>query len=133
VEPIRFGPTHYNVLNIPKRVANDLTARLGGTWNTYENHPFPYWLDDISVDFWGEFGRGNPIGRIRGWKVARELITRNQLGLPICYIRWRGRIWHPKSGWYKFNPDGIDHNDHVHVTFDLPSQTSGGWCPWRGN
>lgn len=128
-----FGPTHYNVLPIVRRVSDELVDHYGGTWNTYEDHPEPYWLDDISVDHWGPMGRGNPIGAVRGWRIARSIIRRNRLGLPVCYIRYRGRIWHPRSGWYRFNPDGIGHYDHVHVTYDFPSQTSGGVCPWRGN
>jgi hypothetical protein len=128
-----FGPTHYNVLPAVKTEADRLVARNGGTWNTYTDHPMPYWLDDISVDFWGERGRGAPVGQRRGWRQARALIQQSGKHIPICYIRWRGMIWHPKSGWYAFNPDGIGHYDHVHVTFDLYSQVAGAPCPWRGN
>lgn len=128
-----FGPTHYNVQAALKFIAETICAALGCTWNTYENHPQPYWLDDISIDFWGRYGRGNPIGRLVGRRVTRRLIRQHKNNVPICYIRWRGKIWHPKSGWYKFNPDGIGHYDHVHVTFDRYSETAGGNCPWRGN
>lgn len=126
-----FGPTHYNVLPQVRTEVQRIANRHRRSWNTYTNHPQPYWLDDISVDFWGARGRGQRVGRIVGWKICRDLIRRAPL--PICYIRWRGRIWHPKSGWYRFNPDGIGHYDHVHVTFDLYSHTGGTRCPWAGN
>lgn len=126
-----FGPTHYNVKPHVRTVANRIANRLNTSWNTYTDHPQPYWLDDISVDFWGPRGRGHRIGMVKGWRVARHLIERNEI--PVCYIRWQHRIWHPKSGWYYFNPDGISHNDHVHVTFDLFSDVAKGRCPWRGN
>jgi hypothetical protein len=128
-----FGPTHYNVLDPVRRVATRTAQRFSASWNTYTNHPAPYWLDDISVDFWGPRGRGYPIGRLKGWRLARRLIRLQGKGVPICYIRWQHRIWHPRSGWYFFNPDGIDHDDHVHVTFALYSQVADGPCPWVGN
>jgi hypothetical protein len=128
-----LGPTHYRVLPVLKRVADRIVSRVGGTWNTYLDHPTGYHLDDISIDFWGPGGRGDPIGRLRGWRVSRRLIRLNRKGLPICYIRWRHRIWHPRTGWYFFNPDGISHDDHVHFTADLFSRVADGVCPWRGN
>jgi hypothetical protein len=127
-----FGPTHWNVLRQVKVLAQLLCTRFERTWNTYENHPYPYYLDDISVDFWGRRGRGSPVGRRAGRRIARALIHQHGHGIPICYIRWRGRIWHPRDGWRRFNPDGIGHYDHVHVTFNLYSNTAEGYCPWRG-
>jgi hypothetical protein len=128
---VAFGPTHYNIRDDLRGLVELLANRHGASWNTYLDHPAPYWLDDISVDYWGRNGRGAPVGRKRGNRIARDLIH-NEHASP-CYIRWRGRIWHPKSGWYSYNPDGIGHYDHVHVTFDLFSHSAGGYCPWRGN
>lgn len=128
-----FGPTHYNVLPAVRVVVGRLSQRFGTSWNTYTNHPQPWWLDDISVDFWGRRGRGFPVGRWRGRRIVRALIAQTRKGERICYIRWRGRVWNPRAGWRKYNPDGIGHYDHVHVTFDRYSLTAGGYCPWRGN
>jgi hypothetical protein len=127
-----FGPTHYDVRPDVRRLVEAVASDTDTSWNTYTDHPAPYWLDDISVDFWDPTGRGVPIGSYRGWQVCRHLIRQSRLHLPICYIRWRGRIWHPNTPWYDFNPDGISHNDHVHVTFDLYSRIAKGYCPWRG-
>lgn len=124
-----LGPTHYRVKPLVRRRANALVERYGGTWNTYLDHPTGYHLDDVSVDFWGEGGRGVPIGPARGQKIVDQLLATIQL-TPVAWIIWRGRAWRPHTGWRDY-PGWLGlHMGHVHCTFNLYSNTAGAWPSW---
>lgn len=111
-----FGVTHYRVRPDVARVANQVAARYGCTWNTYEDHPPGYDLDAVSVDFWGPKGRGDFLGPRKRRRISRYI--RNRSGGP----RWRWVINSTKGylpGGGRFTPKGgAEWNaGHVHVTY----------------
>lgn len=118
--------THWDVRRAAKRVANRLQNSLATRWNTYYDHPVGYALDDISVDFWGPSGRGDPITPSVGEKICARLLG-NIDDRPIAWLIWNGRIWTPQNGWQPYNGWSGMHKDHVHVTFNMYSRVGGRW------
>lgn len=112
-----LGATHWrwdsDVLEIVSMVLDTFD---GVTANTYEDHPFPGW-DGRSVDFWGMWGRGSPLGFTTAARIRRMLMVIP--GRP--YIRHtilRHRIWTSWGGYSFWTPD--DHAgdlQHLHVTY----------------
>lgn len=111
-----FGPTSWDLRPDVAAVANEVTNRFGGTWNTYIPHPPGSDLSRVSVDFWGPGGRGDKLPRSQRRRISRYL--RERKSSP----RWRWII----NGARRYWPDGTrDHSiggllwnaGHVHVTY----------------
>lgn len=119
-----LGATHWDVRRDVKAKANRMVELYGGSWNTYENHPQGYFLDDVSVDFWNDRGRGAPIPPTVGSKITSRLLQ-TRARFPIAWLIWEGKIWQPHSGWQDYSGWQGEHFDHVHVTFRLYSDTAG--------
>jgi hypothetical protein len=114
---VALGATHHNwrpdVHTIVRRI---LAENPSISANTYTDHPWPGW-DEVSVDFWGPGGRGDPIDRAAGLRVRRTLMELP--GEP--YIRhtiWMHQLWTSFGGWSWWEPN--DHSGrlrHLHVTY----------------
>lgn len=96
------------------------------TWNSYLDHPVGYHLDDISVDFWGDGGRGDPITPVHGNLISQRALKNSRLPA-IAWMIWNRRIWRPNVGWMPYNGWSGWHEDHVHITWNLYSRTAGKW------
>lgn len=99
---------------------NRLSGDFGNTWNTYVNHPPPFWLDYTSVDMWGEHGRGHLVGDWRGGALFYAIY--NDPNPPwIRWAIWQGWIWIDGIGWRWHSADeswsDAGHFRHVHITF----------------
>lgn len=119
-----LGATHWSVRPRIRRRAERLVRDSSSTWNTYEDHPQGYHLDDVSVDFWGNGGRGDPLPPRVGDRICQRLLNQ-RARLPVAWIIWEGKIWQPHTGWQIYNGWFGDHYDHVHVTFRVRSETAG--------
>ena len=119
-------PTHHRVRRKVRREANRI-QRLGASrWNTYYDHPVGYGLDDVSVDHWGEGGRGTRIKESVGNAIVQRVLNRRQK-YPVAWLIWFRRIWTPAWGWQPYNGWSGAHEDHVHVTYNYYSRTAGRW------
>lgn len=118
------GQTHWDVKPKVRRISERFAARNPITWNTYKDHPKGYHLDDVSVDYWGPSGRGDPISQHIGTLIAGRLLQR-RARTPIAWLIWNGRIWQSSTGWQPYNGWQGMHYDHVHVTFRMYSNTAG--------
>lgn len=117
-------PTRYSFRSDVADVSRAILRQLGGptvvSLNTYVDHP-PGWGRDLtSVDWWGEWGRGDPLGTELRRRVFRAIFNRE--GAP--YIAWiisGGGMWTSAGGWQDapWGAAGSDagHYNHVHVTY----------------
>jgi hypothetical protein len=111
-----FGATHWNVRNDVQRVAVEVAARYGCTWNTYQDHPPGLGLDAVSVDFWDKGGRGDPLGATKRRRISRYIRTRSG-GPPWRWVINGTRGYYPNGSTFR-PPGGAEWNaGHVHVTF----------------
>lgn len=113
-------PTHYNVRQDIARLNRRLIVRHGGSWNTYYNHPPPFWLDATSVDHWGPGGRGTPLGLARGNAILNDIYYDPNPPWIRWYI-WQGYIWIDGIGrrWHSGDDGWSDagHFRHAHITY----------------
>jgi hypothetical protein len=84
--------------------------------NTYVCHPWCGWAD-VSVDFWGNEGRGDALPAQLGPKIRAYLM---QLpGLPVIrHTIWEHQLWTSWGGTSFWSRD--DHSGnlrHLHVTY----------------
>lgn len=119
-------PTHYHVRAFLRSYADEVAHVVLGTWNTYTDHPPGYYLDDISIDWWGQHGRGDPLTELQGDTVAKYLIQ-NRHKRPIAWLIWNSKIWTPGQKWEPYSGWAGTHQDHVHCTFDAYSRTGDRW------
>ena len=135
-----LGATHWNWRwDVSSYVYNWILTHITATFgyqaasaNTYYNHPISWWqfshrpLDDVSVDFWGPWGRDSAID----YDVGEELINFVWWDPNPPWIRyyiWQGVLWAcPVPGaseqcywqYYGVNDETDDmHLRHVHFTF----------------
>jgi hypothetical protein len=127
-----LGPTHFNWRpDVEWYIYNRVLPHITGVFgfqatepNTYVNHPTGWWLDDRSVDFWSEFGRGDPIHPSVGHEIVN--FVWNDPNPPwIRWYIWQGWIYVIPWDWigsgnyisYPYEDLSDQHFDHVHVTF----------------
>lgn len=86
------------------------------TANTYVCHPWCGWAD-LSVDFWGSGGRGDPIPEKAGYEVRRFLMRLP--GHPLIrHTIYKHTLWTSWGGYSRWGRD--DHSGdvrHLHVTY----------------
>lgn len=114
-------PTHWDVRDDIRSLSDYIAHIHGCSWNSYWDHPPGYALDATSVDFWGENGRGDPVGLWRGHAIWGRLFY--EPGPPLIrWIIWQGWMWDQHFGWQWFSEDepwaDMGHFRHVHVTFE---------------
>lgn len=111
-----FGATAWDVKPYVRVLATLVTHKFDCSWNTYDDHPPGYGLDDVSVDFWGMGGRGDFLSRRKRRRITRFL----RHGQHVPAWRW---IINGSKGYYPgggtFVPrGGAEWNaGHVHITF----------------
>jgi hypothetical protein len=115
--PWGSGKTHYRWREDVRRVVQLTEARFGPVRaNTYVCHPWCGW-GSASIDFWGEGGRGDPIGYGLGWRVLQFLFELP--GKPIIrhtiYEHQLWTSWGGESFWRR--DDHTGRLRHVHVTY----------------
>jgi hypothetical protein len=86
------------------------------TANTYVCHPWCGWAD-VSVDYWGAAGRGDPLPRHLGPQIRKFLFDLK--GKPfIRHSIWEHQLWTSWGGYSPWVRD--DHTGdlrHLHVTY----------------
>lgn len=112
-----LGRTHWNWRPDVERIVQQVLSREPRlTANTYIDHPFPGW-DNVSVDFWGNEGRGYPAPEEPCRRTIRYLM--NLPGEPhIRHLIFEHRWWTSWSGWNVWSPNDHDGRlQHLHVTY----------------
>ena len=86
------------------------------TANTYVCHPWCGWAD-VSVDFWGSHGRGDPIPEHTGKEIRHFLM--NLSGSPfIRHTIFQHQLWTSWGGYSRWLRDDHDGRlQHLHVTY----------------
>jgi hypothetical protein len=112
-----LGRTHHRWRPEVRAVVDQLHRRFPQVeCNTYIDHPWPGW-DGLSVDVWGEGGRGDPLQGDVGWRIVRYLMRLP--GKPLIrHIIYEHSLWRDISGWSYWAPE--DHSGalkHVHITY----------------
>jgi hypothetical protein len=115
--PWGTGATRYHwTPQVSANVQRVLTRYPRVTANTYVCHPWCGWAD-VSVDFWGNGGRGDPLPTELGENIRHFLM--NLRGLPnIRHTILNHQLWTSWGGYTVWSRD--DHTGglrHLHVTY----------------
>jgi hypothetical protein len=109
-------PTHHSWRPDVRAVVEYIESRFSTAANTYNDHPVGWGLDNVSVDFWGLGGRGDPIDPNVGQEIVEFLFNDPNL-LWFRWLIWQGWIWEHTLGWQPYDDPFDMHFDHVHLTF----------------
>ena len=113
-----LGATHWDLRGDAYLVAQDVTARFGGSWNTYAGHgSLSGHSEHQTFDVWGG-GRGVPLDEATGDAMAAWLLGQHQVN-PLEMLIWYGWWWRPFWGWEPYPGWGGNHGPgsdaHLHV------------------
>jgi hypothetical protein len=114
-----LGATHYHWRADVSAIVQEVLARYPHvSANTYVGHPWEGW-SHVSVDFWGEEGRGWPISMRTALNIRKFLMNLNH-GPKIRHTILGHTLWTSFGGtsWWAKNDHSGDER-HLHVTYWL--------------
>ncbi len=112
--------THWRVRSDVRAAAETVRFKFGGSWNTYDDHPPGYHLDDTSTDHWSASGRGSPLDEHTGDAMVAWILGQHQV-MPVRWLIWWSWWWRPGIGWAPYSGWQGNHGPgpdaHIHVTY----------------